>query len=229
MKKIAIFASGNGSNFEAIVEAVKRKYLYCDIELLVCDKKGAYAITRANNHNIDTFVFNPKDYKNKEEYEKEILEELVSKKIDLIVLAGYMRLIGNTLLSMFEDRIINIHPSLLPAFKGKDAIGQAIDYGVKVMGVTVHYVDSGMDTGRIIEQDSFRLMGNETTSDIEEQIHAIEHRLYPKVIKDLLRDIISENCLCDNPNCPRYQHCEACNKHHEEIGNLPKCMREENK
>lgn len=188
MNRLAVFASGSGTNFQAIVDAVKNKILNISVSLLICDKKDAFVIKRAKNEGIDIFVFNAKDYDSKAEYEKDILEVLDKKGIDFIALAGYMRLIGNTLLDEYEGRIVNIHPSLLPAFKGKDAIGQAINYGVKVMGVTIHYVDNGMDTGNIITQESFRLLGNETKEQIEAQIHAIEHRLYPQTLKMLLNN-----------------------------------------
>lgn len=188
MNRLAVFASGSGTNFQAIVDAIKNKSLNINVCLLICDKKDAFVIERAKVEGIDTFIFNAKDYKTKAEYEKDILEVLDKQGIDFIALAGYMRLIGNTLLDEYEGRIVNIHPSLLPAFKGKDAIGQAIKYGVKVMGVTIHYVDSGMDTGNIIAQESFRLIGNETKEQIEAQIHAIEHRLYPQTLKMLLEN-----------------------------------------
>lgn len=189
MKKIAVFASGSGSNFQAIIEAVKNGQLGADIRLLVCDKAGAYAIERAKKENIPYFVFQAKEYASKDQYELEILENLKKQEVDLIVLAGYMRLIGTTLLSEFEGRIINIHPSLLPAFPGKDAIGQALEANVKVSGVTIHYVDSGMDTGPIIAQKAVELSEDETVESLQEKIHRIEHELYPKVIKGLLQSL----------------------------------------
>lgn len=187
MKKIAIFASGSGSNFQAIVDAVKSGQLDAEVCLLVCDKAGAIAIERAKKENIPYFVFQAKEYANKEQYELEILENLKKHEIDFIVLAGYMRLIGSTLLSEFEGKIINIHPSLLPAFPGKDAIGQALAAKVKVSGVSIHYVDAGMDTGPIIAQKAVEISENETKESLQEKIHRIEHELYPKVIKGLLQ------------------------------------------
>jgi phosphoribosylglycinamide formyltransferase-1 len=186
MKKIAVFASGSGSNFEAIVKAQKEGTLNAEVSLLVCDKEFAFAIKRAEKFGIETLVVDPKAFENKKAYETHILNKLDDLKIDFIALAGYMRLIGETLLNAYEGRMVNIHPSLLPAFKGKDAIGQAIAYGVQVMGVSIHYVDAGMDTGRIIAQDAFKLYGNESHEEIEEQVHAIEHRLYPRVLERLL-------------------------------------------
>lgn len=186
MKKLAVFASGSGTNFQAIVDAVKNGGLKAEISLLVCDKPGAYAIERAKNEGIPQFVFRAKDFAGKAEYEEAIIKELEAKEVDYIVLAGYMRLIGTTLLKKFEGRIVNIHPSLLPAFPGKDAIGQAFHAGVKVSGVTVHYVDEGMDTGPIIAQKAVEITEGETRESLEEKIHKMEHELYPAVLQKLV-------------------------------------------
>ena len=117
-----------------------------------------------------------------------IAAQLIAKGVELIVLAGYMRIIGNTLLTMFPRKIINIHPALLPAFPGAHGIKDAFEYGVKVFGVTIHYVDSGIDTGEIIDQASFHINGTETIDEVETEIHAIEHKLYPATIQKLLED-----------------------------------------
>ena len=185
MKKIVVFASGNGSNFQAIIDQLHLKV--CEVALLICDNPSAYCIERAKSVGIETFVFNPKLYDKKCDYELEILSKL--KKVDpsLIVLAGYMRIVSSTLLSVYEGKIINIHPALLPAFKGRDGIGDALTYGVKVMGVTVHYVDTGIDTGKIIDQASFKRAENETADESKQRIHELEHQLYPKVITQLLK------------------------------------------
>ncbi|KXG09859.1 phosphoribosylglycinamide formyltransferase [Anoxybacillus rupiensis] len=185
MKRIAIFASGSGTNFQAIVEAVKQKRLQADIALLVCDRPGAKVIERAKKEGIATFVFHPKDYAEKAEFERDILMRLKEKGIEWIVLAGYMRLIGPTLLSAYEGKMVNIHPSLLPAFPGKDAIGQAYRAGVKATGVTIHYVDEGMDTGPIIEQRAIPIYEGESLEQLEARIHELEHQLYPEVLQTL--------------------------------------------
>lgn len=185
MKNIAVFASGSGSNFQAIIDAVKSGHLEANINLLVCDKPGAYAIERAANEGIPSFVFTAKEYATKSLYEEDILHHLKENQVDFIVLAGYMRLIGSTLLQKFEGRIINIHPSLLPAFPGKDAIGQALQANVKVSGVTVHYVDAGMDTGPIIAQKAVEISEEETKESLQAKIHEVEHELYPAVIQRL--------------------------------------------
>ncbi|EKN66227.1 phosphoribosylglycinamide formyltransferase [Schinkia azotoformans] len=185
MKKIAVFASGSGSNFQALVDAAKANQLSAEIVLMVCDKPRAYAIERADKAGVPSLVISPKDFASKTDYEKEILQKLNESGVELIVLAGYMRLIGETLLSAYEGRIVNIHPSLLPSFAGKDAIGQAFQAKVKITGVTVHYVDEGMDTGPIIAQEAVKMDEHETRESLEAKIHQVEHLLYPRVIQKL--------------------------------------------
>lgn len=185
MKNIAVFASGSGTNFQAIIDAVKEGNLHANVKMLVCDKLGAYSIERAKKENIPSFVFSAKDFAGKEDYEVEILQRLKEYNVEFIVLAGYMRLIGSVLLREFEGRIVNIHPSLLPAFPGKDAIGQAIEAGAKETGVTIHYVDEGMDTGPIIEQQKVEISDDESEESLQEKIHMVEHGMYPAVLQKL--------------------------------------------
>ena len=186
MKNIAVFASGSGTNFEAIVNAVENGSIKdAKVVLMVCDKKDAFVITRAKNHNVEQFVFNAKDYKSKEEFETIIVNRLKELNVDLICLAGYMRYIGKVLLDNYEGRMINIHPALLPSFKGAHGILDAFNYGVKVFGVTVHYVDSGVDSGKIIMQRGFEYYGNDI-DEVEAKIHEIEHVLYIEAINKVL-------------------------------------------
>jgi len=180
--RVAVFASGNGSNFQAIVDAVQAKKLDVSIELLVCDKPQATVVARAERANIEAFVFKPKDYASREAYEQEILGILQQKQVDLVILAGYMRIITSVLVEPFEGRMINIHPSLLPSFPGVNAIGQALDHGVKVTGVTVHFVDGGLDSGPIIAQRSLDILADDTEDSLAERIHRIEGELYPQVV-----------------------------------------------
>ncbi|MFA4136102.1 MULTISPECIES: phosphoribosylglycinamide formyltransferase [unclassified Brevibacillus] len=183
VRKLAIFASGSGSNFEAIVQAVQDGRLAgVEVALLVCDKPGAKVLERAERLGIDAFVFQPKEYADKAAFEQEIVAQLQKRDISLVVLAGYMRLVGDTLLSSYEEKIINLHPSLLPAFPGKDAVGQALAYGVKVTGVTVHLVDAGLDTGPIIAQIPVAVQEADTAETLAARIHAVEHELLVKVI-----------------------------------------------
>ncbi|MGG1572606.1 phosphoribosylglycinamide formyltransferase [Fictibacillus sp. NRS-1165] len=185
MKKIAVFASGSGSNFQAIVDAIKEKKLNAEVSLLVCDKPGARVIERAEEAGVEYFTFFPKQYETKAEFETEILKRLRAKGIEFIVLAGYMRLIGGTLLADFEGRIVNIHPSLLPDFPGKDAIGQALEAQAGVSGVTVHYVDSGMDTGPVIAQKAVMIRKEDTIESLQQRIQQVEHELFPRVLEEL--------------------------------------------
>lgn len=185
MKRIAIFASGSGTNFEALVTACETGKINGKVVLLVCDKKKAFVVERAKNHGIDSFVFSVKNYETKEAYEAQIVEKLKEYQIDLICLAGYMRMCGNTLLESYEGKIVNIHPALLPAFKGAHAIYDAYVYGVKVFGVTVHFIDHEMDCGTIIAQRAFEYTEGQTLEEVEAKIHEIEHELYPEVVRKL--------------------------------------------
>ncbi len=192
MTKIAVFASGSGTNFQAIIDGVQTKLIHAEVAILVSDKPNAFAIERARQNNISVFQFNPKDYENKQAFEQVILEQLHSQNVEWIVLAGYMRLIGETLLSAYEGRIINIHPSLLPSFPGKDAIEQAYEAKVKVTGVTIHYVDAGMDTGPIIAQAPIFIEDNDTVDMVRTKIQEVEHKLYPEVLAKLLNRVERE-------------------------------------
>ena len=182
--KIAVFASGSGSNFQAIQEAILRGELDASVELVVTDKPGAYVVTRASGFNIPVLELAPKAFESKADYEQAIVGELKERGIEWVVLAGYMRLVGDVLLAAYENRIINIHPSLLPSFPGKDAIGQAFAHGVKVTGVTVHYVDAGMDTGPIIAQAAVDVVEGDLAA-TEARIHEVEHVLYTNTLKHL--------------------------------------------
>ncbi len=186
--KIAVFASGNGSNFQTIVEATKSGKIEAELALLVTDRPNAFVVERANEAGIPTFSFNPKTYSSKDLFEQEIIEHLRTHQIEWIFLAGYMRLIGPKLLQAYESKIVNVHPSLLPKFPGKDAIGQAFDAGVSEMGITIHYVDAGMDTGPIIAQRSIEITPLENREQIEKRIHELEHELYPITIQKLVTE-----------------------------------------
>lgn len=183
MTKIAIFASGSGSNFQAIVEAVRAGDVRVSVEMLICDQPGAFCVIRAEELGVPVLTFRPKDYPSKKAYEEEVLAAMHEKGIEWIILAGFMRLIGPALLEAYPNRILNIHPSLLPAFPGKDAVGQAIAAGVKVSGVTIHYVDAGMDTGPIIAQEAITIEEGDDAARVHQKIQQVEHRLYPAVIE----------------------------------------------
>src|SRR5690625_1706372 len=174
-QRAVIFASGTGSNFDAIMS---KDDLACDIVLLVCDKPEATVIEKANRTRVPTYVFGPKKYASKEAYEQKLVKKLQKEKIDWVFLAGYMRIVGPTLLQAYEGRIVNIHPSLLPAFPRKDAIGQAYSAGVRTTGVTVHYVDAGIDTGPIIAQREVPVLPEDTEDTLKHRIQRVKHSLY---------------------------------------------------
>ncbi len=183
MINIAVFASGTGSNFKNLIN---RKDINANFSLLVCDKKKANVINIANKNNIKTFVFSPKDYQNKEDYENHIIEELEKNNIDLIVLAGYMRILSKKFVKKYENKIINIHPSYLPYYKGAKAITDAYEDGKNIFGVTVHYVNEEVDGGKIIIQEKLENTENLSIEEITEKIHNLEYKLYPYAIKMLL-------------------------------------------
>ena len=185
MRRLAVFASGNGTNFEAIAAACERGELPARVALMVCDRPGARVVERAAAHGVECFVFAPKEYASKADYEREIVRRLDAAGVELVCLAGYMRILGDVLLGAYGGRIINIHPSLLPAFRGAHAIEQALEYGVKVFGVTIHYVDAELDGGRIIAQRAFPYEGDDI-GELEAMIHAVEYPLYIETIKKLI-------------------------------------------
>lgn len=191
--KVAIFASGNGTNFDAIANSQELIDAGLEIKILVCDQPNAPVITKAGDLNIPVFVNQLKDFPNRKAYEKKIIEKLSSLNLDYILLAGYMRVVTNELLSKYPNKIINIHPSLLPKFSGLDAIQRAFDSTDRETGVTIHYIDEGVDTGPVICQKVVPILLNDTVDSLEKRIHQKEHEMYIKVILDLIKKE-SGNC-----------------------------------
>ena len=185
-KKLAVFASGSGTNFEAIAQACADGRLDAEVALMVCDKPGAAVVARAERFGIASFVASPKELGGKENFEREVIRRMDAAGIDLVCLAGYMRIISDVLLEAYGGRIINIHPSLLPAFKGAHAVEDAVAYGVKVYGITIHWVDATLDGGRIIAQEAFPYEGSDP-AEVHRIGQKIEHRLYVETIKKLLQ------------------------------------------
>ncbi|MCP9312680.1 phosphoribosylglycinamide formyltransferase [Liquorilactobacillus satsumensis] len=184
--KIAIFASGNGSNFEIFAQMFAQKELPGELALLFCDHPDAYVVQRAQQHKVPIETFTVKECGDKVQYEHRILEVLRSRKIDFIILAGYLRVIGNEILQHFEGRIVNLHPAYLPEYPGLHSIERAFADKRAETGVTVHYVDAGLDSGPIIAQRRVPILKNDTVAELEKRIHAEEHQLYPAVVKKIL-------------------------------------------
>lgn len=183
MINIAVFCSGNGSNFQAIVDSVKRGEIQAKINLMVCDNPGAYALERARKEGIKSVLIERKKFRTREDFEAEIIRNLEREDIELICLAGFMRLVSPSFVQRYRNRILNIHPALLPSFKGTHGIKDALDYGVKVTGVTVHFVDEKTDHGPIILQQALEIKDDDTEESLALRIHEIEHKLYPRAVK----------------------------------------------
>lgn len=186
--KIALFASGSGSNVQAIIDNVKSGQLAVEIACVVCDKPKAFVIERAEKAGIPVYVSSPKEFSSREAWEEAVIEYLEPYAIDYIILAGFMRLLKKPLLNAYPNRIVNIHPSYLPAFPGKDGIKDAFEAGVSETGVTVFYVDEGVDTGKIIDQEKIIIQAEWTLADLETAVHAVEHRLYTKVLQTIQKE-----------------------------------------
>jgi phosphoribosylglycinamide formyltransferase-1 len=180
---LAVFASGNGSNFSAIVKAIKQGKIKVNSVILVCDKPGAFVIRRAQKAGVRVILADRKDFSSRNDFEAAIIERLNCYKIDLIVLAGFMRLLSPAFVKKYRNRILNIHPSLLPAFKGTHAIKDAFEHKLPFTGVTVHLVDEEMDHGRVILQAQVAIKPNDSLASLEKRIHSVEHKLYPQAIK----------------------------------------------
>ncbi len=178
MKKIAVFASGNGSNFQVIAEQFP-------VEFVFSDHRDAYVLERAEKLGVTAHAFELKEFDSKVDYEKAIVALLEKYDIDLVCLAGYMKIVGTTLLKAYEGRIINIHPAYLPEFPGAHGIDDAWEAGVDQSGVTIHWVDSGVDTGTVIKQVRVPRLGGDTIESFEARIHENEYKLYPEVLESL--------------------------------------------
>ncbi len=178
----AVLASGRGSNLQAIIEAIKAGKIKADLKVVVSDKKDAYALEHARQAGIPDVFISPKDFQDRESFDRAVVERLREFNIDFVVLAGYMRLLSGYFIGQYPNKILNIHPSLLPDFKGAHAIKDAFEHSVAVTGVTVHIVVEEMDAGPIIKQESLPIEPHDTLESLEEKIHKLEHRIYPEVI-----------------------------------------------
>ena len=185
--KLAILASGSGSNAEAILNWAKNSQ-QAEVVCVISDKKKARVLERATFNNIPALNVTKKKEESREDFDKKIIKLLIDYNPDLIILAGYMKILTEHFVKRFEKRIINIHPSLLPDFPGMDGYGEAFRAQVKTSGCTVHYVDSGVDTGEIIAQQSFDLIPGESFEDFKARGLNLENHFYPIVIEKLIRD-----------------------------------------
>ena len=183
---VVVLASGGGTNLQAILDRLHGRG---EVEVVGVgsDKPGAYALERATAANITTAVFPRDDFEDREARDLAMGDWIESTGAELIALAGYMQLVSPSFVARFRGRIVNVHPALLPSFPGLDAIGQALDHGVKVTGVTVHFVDEGTDTGPVIIQKAVEVPANWDRDELEAAIHAVEHEIYPEAIGMIAR------------------------------------------
>ena len=183
MLTIGVLASGRGSNFQSIIDNINSGYIKARIAVLITDNPKAYALERTKSNNIEALVIPPKNFPDKDAYYSHIAEELKGRGVELVILAGFMRVVGKPLIDAFKNKIMNIHPALLPSFPGLHGQKQAVDYGAKISGCTVHFVDEGVDTGPIIIQAGVPVYNDDTEDSLSERILRQEHRIFPLAIK----------------------------------------------
>lgn len=188
MKRIAVLASGRGTNLEAIFEAASREKIAAEVVLVISDQPEAQALKRAKKRGVEALFLDPANYGGREEYDQILVREIKAAVVELVVLAGFMRILSSYFVRAFPLQIMNIHPSLLPAFPGVDGVEQALEYGVKATGCTVHFVDEGLDSGPIILQETVPVIQQDTVETLHQRIHALEYRLYPTAIDLFCRD-----------------------------------------
>lgn len=191
MTNIAVLVSGRGSNLQAIIDSIENGYLKARISVVISDVGNAYALLRAKKHGIEAVFVDPDAFSSRENYEKEVLKTLREHNAELILLAGYMRILGKTLLRAYKNRILNIHPALLPAFPGLHAQKLAFEYGVKMAGCTVHFVDETLDGGPIILQSCVEVREDDTDKTLADRILEQEHRIYPEAVKLFVENRLS--------------------------------------
>lgn len=180
--RLGVLASGRGSNLQSIMDAAAAGKIKAEVAVVFSDNKDAFALERARKAGIPALHLNPRDFGSKEQYEKAVLKLLNEHGVQLVCLAGYMRIVGRVILDAFPNRVINIHPALLPAFPGLHGQQQAWDYGVKFSGCTVHFVDEGMDTGPIILQAVVPVYDDDTADTLADRILEQEHKIYPEAV-----------------------------------------------
>ena len=181
--RLGVLASGSGTNLEAIAQAIDDGDVPATVALVLSDNPDAFALERARRRGIETRVINLRDYEDRPAYDRAIVDALEKAGVDLVVLAGYMKLVGPGFVDAFSGRIMNIHPALLPSFPGEQGVKDALEHGVKVSGVTVHFVDKGLDTGPIIVQEAVPVEEGDDVETLHNRIHLAEYRAYPLAIR----------------------------------------------
>ncbi len=193
MVNIGVLVSGSGTNLQAIIEAIEAGKIKGKICIVISDNPDAYALKRANKHNIETQYINYKEFNDREEYDKIIVSALKERDCDLVVLAGYLKILTPYFINAYKNKIMNIHPALLPSFPGLHVQKKAIDHGVKVSGCTVHFVDEGLDSGPIIIQRAVEVKKDDTEETLTKRILKEEHQIYPRAIQLFAQERLTIN------------------------------------
>jgi phosphoribosylglycinamide formyltransferase-1 len=180
--RLGIFVSGSGTNMENIAVGIEEGRIRARIMVVISDVEEAYGLVRARRHGLNEVFVDPDSFPDRAAYEQELIRILEENEVELVVLAGYMRLVGEGFVQAFRNRIMNIHPALLPSFPGTSGVADALAYGVKVTGVTVHIVDEGLDTGPVILQEAVPVLAGDTEETLHRRIHEVEYRLFPQAI-----------------------------------------------
>ena len=188
---LAILLSGNGTNLQAIIDSIDSGQLKADIKIVISNNKDAFGLERAKINSIKNLCIDHKDFADRKSFDERLLEEVKQEKIDFIVLAGFMRILGTNFIRNFPNKILNIHPSLLPKYPGLNTHKKVLENKDKEHGVTVHLVDEGLDSGPIIGSMKLKVIDGEKESDLEKRIHKIEHYIYPKILSDFQEGKIS--------------------------------------
>lgn len=184
--QLGVLVSGRGTNLQALIDSIDRGVLAAEIAIVVSDRETAPALERCSKHGVPSVFLDPKSYKDKRSFEQAIIGHLQDRSVELVCLAGFMRILGATLLQAFAGRIINIHPSLLPAFPGLDAQKKALEHGVKVAGCTVHFVEPEVDSGPIILQATVPVYDGDDEASLSNRILQEEHRIYPAAVQAII-------------------------------------------
>ena len=195
IKKLAVLVSGNGSNLQSIIDSINIGEINANISLVMSNVETAFALTRAKQENLKSAFLNHKNFLSRESFDLALSELLIKHKVDLIVLAGFMRILSNSFIEKFNKKIINIHPSLLPKYPGLKTHEKVMNNNDKYHGVTIHLVDEGLDSGPIIAQARFKATKYEDIDSLITKVHSLEHKLYPLIIKMIVEGEINLNEL----------------------------------